>query len=367
MNLIDRYVGRQIVVTAGLGIAVLSLVLVLYNVFQKLFDLLVNHDIPLEYIISFIAYLLPFSLTFTIPWGFLTAVLLVFGKMSAENELIALRSHGVSMPRTCRPVFALAAACCAACLWINISVAPQAQEQMKNALFKIATSNPIAMFGSDEVIDEFPGKRIYVGKKNGNDLENLLMYELNEEEDPVRVVFARHGRLDTDLQNKQVLLRLIDARFEQRDERDPGELGKIRPGITMSEGVLPISLQELYEKNRRRRGLSQMTLQELLKNHDRDRAKQSATRTEVNKRFAAGLASLAFALIGVPLAVTAHRKETSIGFLFSLSIAFTYFFFIIIADNLRNDPKLFPEYLIWFPNVLFMTLGGWLFVRLSRR
>ena len=64
------------------------------NVFKRLLDLLVNNDAPLDLILSFIAYILPFSLTFTIPWGFLTAVLLVFGRLSAENELIAWRSSG---------------------------------------------------------------------------------------------------------------------------------------------------------------------------------------------------------------------------------------------------------------------------------
>src|SRR5438309_5362079 len=104
MKLIDRYVGKQILVAAIIAIAVLSLVLVLGNVFKQLLDLLVNHDVPIEFILSFIGYILPFSLTFTIPWGFLTAVLLVFGKMSAENELIALRATGVSVPRVCATV-----------------------------------------------------------------------------------------------------------------------------------------------------------------------------------------------------------------------------------------------------------------------
>ena len=44
----------------------------------------------------------------------------------------------------------------------------------------------------------------------------------------------------------------------------------------------------------------------------------SATRTEMNKRYSFSLASFAFALIGVPLAITAHRKETSVGMLLSL-------------------------------------------------
>src|SRR6476620_3674754 len=99
MKLIDRYVSRQIVFTSVFAVAVLSMVLVLGNVLKKLLEVLVSHNAPLELILSFLGYILPFSLTFTIPWGFLTAVLLVFGKLSAENELIALRSNGISVPR----------------------------------------------------------------------------------------------------------------------------------------------------------------------------------------------------------------------------------------------------------------------------
>ena len=98
MKLIDRFVSRELIVNVLFAIAVLSLVLVVGNIFRKLLPLLVNHDVPMEYLITFIAYVLPFSLIFTIPWGLLTAILLVFGRLSADNELIALRSNGVSVP-----------------------------------------------------------------------------------------------------------------------------------------------------------------------------------------------------------------------------------------------------------------------------
>jgi lipopolysaccharide export system permease protein len=365
MKLIDRYVSKQILVTGGFAVAVLSLVLVLGNVFKQLLDLLVNHDVPIEYILSFIGYIIPFSLTFTIPWGFLTAVLLVLGKMSAENELIALRSHGVSVPRACLSVFAVAVACCATCLWINTTVAPRAQEKMKSALFSIATSNPIAMFGSDQVIEEFPGKKIYVEKKHGNELDNLLMYDIGDDGEPMKVVYARKGKLETDLQNKQVLLRITDARFEQRDDNEPSDLTKIRQGITMEQAVLPISLKEIYEKNKKRRGLSQMTLNELLKSEDSLR--NGAARTEISKRFSFSFASLAFALVGIPLAITAHRRETSIGMMFSLVVAFAYFLFIIVADTVRENPAAYPHLLMWLPNVLFMGLGVVLLRRMAKQ
>lgn len=363
--LLDRYIGRQIVLAGTLGVALLSVVLVLGNVFKRLLDLIVNHEVPVEYIVKFVVYILPFSMIYTIPWGFLTAVLLVFGRLSAENELIALRSNGVSMARAAAPVFFIAVVCCAVCLWINVDVAPRAQDKMKKALFSIATNNPIAMFGSDQVIDEFPGNKIYVEKKEGTQLRNILMYSLGNNLEPMRVVYARRGELTTDLKHKQVLLKLFDARFEQRDEGDPTAYAKIRQGITMSEVVLPISLEALYEKNRRRRGLSQMTLKELMTNPDAQKATQA--RTEVNKRLSFSLASLAFGLIAVPLAVTAHRKETSIGFLFSLIVAFTYFLFISIAENVRDNPKWHPDLLVWSPNIIFITLGAVLFWRLNRK
>src|SRR4051812_29130582 len=170
MKIIDRYVGRQVLTSATFAVAVLSVVLVLGNIFKTLLDVLVKDDAPLELILSVIAYILPFSLIFTIPWGFLTAVLLVFGKMSAENELIALRSNGVSIARICMPVGVLALVFVGICLWINLDVAPRAHDRMKQAVFHIATSNPLAIFRSDKVIDEFPGRKIFVERHEGAEL-----------------------------------------------------------------------------------------------------------------------------------------------------------------------------------------------------
>src|SRR5580765_5045410 len=128
MRLIDRYIRRQLVVNLFFAIIVLSFVLVIGNIFRKLLPLLVNHDLPIEYLVAFVAYVLPFSLIFTIPWGLLTAVLMVFGRLSADNELTALRSNGISIGRICVPLVAIAVLCTMAYLWLNIEVAPAAQE-----------------------------------------------------------------------------------------------------------------------------------------------------------------------------------------------------------------------------------------------
>src|SRR3954453_18063986 len=119
MKLIDRSITRELLVNIFFAIFVLSLVLVVGNIFRQLLPLLVNHDVPMQYLLSFIAYILPFSLIFTIPWGMLTAILLVFGRISADNELIALRANGVSVTRICIPLAVIAIVSTAICLWLN--------------------------------------------------------------------------------------------------------------------------------------------------------------------------------------------------------------------------------------------------------
>jgi lipopolysaccharide export system permease protein len=368
MKLIDRFISRELLVNLTFAVAVLSLVLVIGNIFRKLLPLLVNNDVPVEYLLTFIAYVLPFSLIFTIPWGLLTAVLLVFGRLSADNELVALRANGVGIHRICVSLGVIAVICTGVCLWLNVSVAPAAQQKMKATVLNLATRNPLALFGSDQVIDQFPGRKIYIGKKEGNQLENIIVFEVNERSIPMRVVHARRGTLEADLPNQRLLMRLYDARYQQRDESDPYDLRRMRDGINMIEGTLPISLEELYQKERKRPSRSAMSLEQLIEQLKSDDPKQqSAGRTEINKRFSFPFSCIAFALIAVPLGITTHRRETSMGFLISLCVAFSYFVFTIIADTLRGDPRWHPELLVWVPNVLFIALGIWMFRRLARQ
>ena len=372
LKILDRYLLTALGVATAMGVALLSLVLVLGNVFKEMLDLLINHNVPLETVFSFVAFVLPFSMTFTIPWGFLTAVLLVFGRLSADNEIIALRSNGVSFTRIFHPVLGVALLMVALCFWINTEVAPRAQYAMLTSLFRIATSNPTAMFQADEVVDQFPDYRIYVGGRDGDQMNNLIVFKLDDKGKggwiPTQVVFAKSGMLTSDLDNSRLLLKVEDAHFEQRDDRHPDNVELIRQGITMREGIFPLSLQKLFDEKKKDKPLSSHTLSELFAELAKpDNPRRLAFQVEVSKRFSLSLAALSFALIAVPLGITAHRKETSVGFALSLIIAFGYFFFIIIADTFRNNPHAFPVVLIWMPNLFFTGLGLWLFSRLAKR
>ena len=137
----------------------------------------------------------------------------------------------------------------------------------------------------------------------------------------------------------------------------------------MREGVFPISLEELIRKARSNQRPNELTLDQLhvALSQTNDKEDDAAFRTEVSKRFSNAMAVCTFALIGVPLAITAQRRETSVGIALSLAVAFSFFLFIILTDNVRSKPSLHPEILIWLPNFIYLAVGGILFVRLARR
>ena len=377
MKVLDRYMARQLGMATFLAVTVLSVVLVLGNLFKQIFDLIVNRNAPYEFLLTFVSYILPFSMTFTLPWGFLTAVLLVFGRMSAEHELTALRSSGVSMVRICVMMFALALFCVGICLWINLEFAPRKQAEFKEAIYDLAVQRPLAMFDTDRVIDVFPGLKVYIERNDGQQLHNLLVYELGRDSEPQKVIFARRGQIHTDPANHRLLLDIFDARFEQRDSNDPQNFGRIRQGITLNKSTLPISLEELYVRYKKNRGLTSLTLSEMVGRLRSGVSSDGVTplagselfeyRVEINRRFSLSLACLAFGLVAVPLAVGAQRRETAVGFLLSLIVAFSYFLLMIMVGWVKNRPEWHPEWLIWLPTVLFLALGTHLFRRLAAR
>lgn len=370
MNLIDRYVGRSVLIAAMYGVFVLSVVLVLGNIFKELLDLLINRDVPLRYVLLFMLYVLPFSLTFTVPWGFLTSVLLVFGRMSADNEMIALRACGVSLLRVCLPVLGVGLLLSLFTFWINADVAPRAEQAMRDSIATMARSNPAALFVPDEVVSQFQGKQIFVGGKDGDRLSNLTIIEQTEGGIPLRITYAREGRIASDEARGMLILALRDVRFEQRKEDVPNDFSSIRHGISVAEATVDIPLEDLVEEGLRSRPLRSYTLAglfERLSSLTPDSSERVTTLTEASKRISMSVACIAFALVAMPLGITAQRKETSVGFGISLALAFGYFFFVVLAEMLRGDAAFYPYLLLWIPNILFVGIGGWLLLRLDYR
>ena len=107
MKILDRYIARQLLGVTALGVMALSALLLLGNLFKELRPLLVENKAPISIVLEFIFQVIPFSLMFSIPWGFLTAVLLVYGRLASDNELTSMRMSGMSLWRLSAPAIAI--------------------------------------------------------------------------------------------------------------------------------------------------------------------------------------------------------------------------------------------------------------------
>jgi len=157
-----------------------------------------------------------------------------------------------------------------------------------------------------------------------------------------------------------------------RDAEEPSRLAKIRHGASAASFSTEISLEALVRSDLLWRPLRTYTLPELLAFLGRDLENEewpsrTAVRTEISKRFSLGFASLAFALVAIPLGVVAQRRETSAGFGLSMIVAFSYFFFVALSDVLRENSAAYPYLILWIPNLLFLVFGTWLLMRLDYR
>lgn len=366
-----RHLLREILATTLIAIGILTFVLVLGNIFTRLFDLIVNHDVPHWFIWEFILMLIPFSLVFTLPWGLLTAIMIVFGRMSADSELVAIRASGISLSSLIAPVLLLAVLASGVCFVMNSYLAPFAMDRIKSMVYNLAREAPGALFDDDTVIDQFPDKRIYVARKEGNVVYNLHVWDLDDRKRPIRSFRASKGEITPDEANNAITLKLHDARMEQRNEGKPFELSMIGLGRRFDEFPLRISLSELMEKANRAKSDSALPLSHLIGRISRGREKPadyvwSGTLTEIQKRVAASFSCITFTLIGIPLAIRSHRRETSIGVALSFGVVFAYYFLIMVAETYKSTPGAFPELIIWAPNVVFQLLGLLALVRVSR-
>ncbi len=84
---------------------------------------------------------------------------------------------------------------------------------------------------------------------------------------------------------------------------------------------------------------------------------------EASKRLALALSCFSFALLGIPLGIRAHRKESSIGIGLSLVLLFVYYLFIILADSCWITRSGVPALIPWIPVLGGQLLGGFLLYR----
>ncbi len=353
LTIFDRYIARQVFSSMLTGVIVLTGVMVLGNVFKEMERLLGDTSaLPFSAALKFIAFVVPYSLIFTIPWALLTAILLVFGRMSADNEMTALRMTGRSMPRICAPVFVLAVLMSVVCYFVNVELAPFCKNSIKRLFYDLTLERPQMLFQPGKIVNKFPGFSIYTGARDDKKLRDVEIFEAGGGYN-FRYTRASRAEVETADGVADFVLRLHHAHIETPKGAEVKNMDVLNDlqSINLAETAISFPLSKLKEKTERvtasmkdtgtlwqevRTGINSVT------NLPADKKVISASLTEANMRYSFSLACITFAIVGIPLGITAQRRETSVGFALSLVVAASYIIFITFADAIKEKSELVP-------------------------
>ncbi len=365
----DRYIAKQVFATALYAVLILSVVLVLGNLFKEINKLLVDRGAPISFLGVFIAKLLPVSLVFTIPWGFLAAVLLVFGRLSSDQEINSFRSAGMGLYRIAAPVLTLGLALSLLCLWLNATVSPRSKGELKRLLYETLEDDPLRLLDPGIVQSRMKGQRIYIESRNPDEsLQGFHAYQINTDDPsakPIGYVYAEQ----VTLRNKGKKVKKLDLRLNGVWAETYNKEGELQQtfGEKIEPWVLPLEVSKA--RKIKPNMLDNGEIRELLANPPEGMLQEKINDFDVERtrRISFSMAPLALAFIGIPLGLSARRKETSTGAVLSLAVAIGYFVFFIIADKTQGDELLITKALLWLPNIACLALGIFLFRRASKR
>lgn len=378
MNLIHRHIFANVVLSCGAAVGLFAFVLMLANALKDLLGYLLQGQIAVDTFFRLIGLLVPFVISYALPMGMLTGILLVLGRMSADREITALRSSGLSVAWLSAPILGFALLGVTLAALVNFQFMPTARLAYQRELAGAVRQNPLSFIVPRTFIRDFPGVIIYVGEKQADMLRDIWIWELDKQKRVVHSGRAITGWIRFDEAGSKLVLNLDYLQAEVHDRQDPEDPAKIHSGGASDHATFDLLLDKLTGQQTVKVKTKWLTFSQLVAEWRRlnrpDPAVPAAERAQqkmrvqitIHEKFATAFSVLSFALVAVPLGLKVSRKETSANLGLGLLLALGYYFVTIAVGWFDNHPALRPDLLMWLPNVAFQSLGLWMFYKVDR-
>ena len=377
MNLLHRYVFREVLIATLVAVGLFMFVMLGGTAIHDLVGRTASGQLSVQQAGKMILLLVPFVLSYALPVGLLTAVLLVLGRISAQHEITAMRSAGLGLVRIGAPVMLIAMLGAGVSLVINYVYAPQSKAKYRELLFEVGQENPEALIIPGTFVRDFPGAVVFVGQRDGPDLRDVWIWNLDKQHRVTSFTWLEHSTLRfDDVENAVIVTALGRMLIDYRNEKDPENFFGVKgaPSFDGNGYQLRFELGEIFKRRVFERKVSWMDIGELIAEARRlhgstdpkDRLRLLDVRLNMHEKGAMAFSVLSFALVAVPLGIQTRRKETSANLGLALALTLFFYFGVIAVGWLDRRPDLHPELLLWGPNLIFQSLGAWMWWRFGR-
>ena len=338
-----------------MALGVLTFVMLLGNL-VKIADLVINKGVDLLSVSKLFLFMIPFLLTYTLPIAVLTAVLLSLGRLSSDNEIIAIRASGVNMISLITPLLSIGVVLSLLLVIFNDRVIPYAHFQTRKTLVEVGMKNPTAALEPGVFINSFQKYILFIYRIEDNKLTNVRIYEPQEGK-PTRTIVARRGEFIAIPENKTVKLKLIDGTADEPDPSNPKNLYK----LNFKTYFMTLNLNQAQDKDSLEKKPKDMTISELdteIDNLRKGGIDPTPLITEINKKVSLAFSCFIFILFGAPLAIITRRREKSINMGIAVITVGLYYLLFIGSEALSLQGAMDPNIAMWMPNAVFGIIGA---------
>ena len=358
------YILKEIFPIFLIGLMIFTVFLLMDKIL-RLIELIVTRGVSLSHILMLLFFISPSFFVFTIPMAFLLGILLSFGRLSGDSEIIAFKASGISLYQLYLPVLLFSIGAYLLTTFLVIYGLPWGNRGFKATLYLIAQTKADIEIKERVFNDVFDGLVIYVDKVpvQGKKMEGILIYDERDKE-RVNTIFAKEGFLVSNPKSQEVILRLLNGDMHRSEPR-----ANLYQKMRFDTYELRLELVKTFAamgKNLKEHEMSIDDVKEKMAKKKLAGEEFISQEVELHKRYAIPFSCLVFGLIGVPLGIQPRRSGRSYGFVLSLIILLAYYISLTASEILALRKTLPPSWAGWAPNVLFGGLGIYLLIHTTK-
>ena len=352
------YLLKELTYIFLLSLGILTFILVLSRI-GKLADLVINRGVEIKDIVLLIVYSSPPYLTFTLPMAFLLSTIVVLGRLSTENEILALKASGVNLKCLFMPLMAVAAAITFFGLLNASTLLPKSGNLFRDTLLNIVKKGISLDDKEGAFNDTLPDIVVYIDKVDTKDkhLTGILVAD-DRDKNVKQTISASRGIINLDPVTLDLAFILENGnlhRWEKKEDTYKNVSFKNYTFIMNLANVLP---SNTFVRKR----YFEMTNDEL-------RAHIAVAQTndlkydlllEIYKKVSIPMSSLAFVFLTVPLGIKRRVEGKFSGVLYSLLLFFFYYLLMAVTENVGRSIQMPVIITTFIPNIAIVLIGLYL-------
>lgn len=349
MTILTRYLTREIIKHFCVVLGVVITIYLAIDFLEKM-DSFLEAGVPATRTFWFFLFRIPLVVSQMFPISLLLSILITFGLMSKHNELIALKSCGLSIFHLFIPVAVLGILSAVLLLLLTEMVVPTAMARA-NRIWLQDVKGGAAITGNKWMKGDHSFFKINQYDPGEQVLYGLTAYYLDDQFRLSRRMDAKRGEFED---GRWVLQDLLAQEFNP----ETGE-----PKVSFySRKTVNIELQpeELLQITPETEEMSYKDLRAFIRKIEAEGDDATRYRVDLNYKIAFPVVCLVMCLIGTAVAARDKLKEgLPVIVSYGIGIAFLYFIVLSFCVSIGYGGMLPPVVAAWAGHIIFLCAGGW--------